>query len=49
MKVPANVAARIRGFRERAGFTLSGHWAALRHDLRQAGLHARLAAIPETG
>lgn len=33
-------------FRERAGFTMPAHWAALRDDLRRAGLDARLPAIP---
>lgn len=32
-------------FRERAGFTWPAHWAALRDDLRRAGLDARLPAI----
>ncbi|HYR11420.1 MAG TPA: hypothetical protein VEQ60_26800 [Longimicrobium sp.] len=32
-------------FRERAGFTWPAHWAALRDDLRSAGLDARLPAI----
>lgn len=35
-------------FRERAGFTMPGHWAALRDDLRRAGLDSRLPAIPDS-